>query len=323
MTFTRLLIVLFMTATFFTNITYPNDKEINKDDLSFYDLAHTKLSKGILGVSRRIDRFFSGERADDFVNKSQIRFTTITTKSEAPGLFTEGRMRLNLILPGTQDKLQLVIEGQGDDFVTQGSQQNTVTQTDDATSTVTNVQNTTTAAFRFLTEFAGIRASADSGVRINIPPNIFGRLRLWKQVDLQNNWIFRPRQEVFWMDNEGFQSTLNLDFDKQLDNNQYLFRFINRALWNDLDYKITYTNGPSLFYTIDDQRGLSYHANVVSEKDKNTKVVNYILRVSYRQLLYQNWLFGELSPQLEFPRSQQFRRSPSIALKFEVVMGSI
>lgn len=312
----RLLLVL---SIFFAGFTYaqvPNAP-------AFYDVAHEKISGTFLNMSKRIDRFFSGQRADDFVNNSQIRLTSITTKTLDPGVFTQGRMRINLVLPGMQDKLQLVIEGQGDDITQQGSQIGNVTQTDDATSNVTNTQNTTTAALRFIQDFAGVKLSADSGVRVNIPPQIFGRLRFWNEYDLPNKWRLRPRQEIFWMANEGFQTTINIDFDKHLANKKFLFRFINRSFWSDRDFITIHTNGPSLFHNIDDKRGLSYDINAITEQSSKILVVNYITRVTYRQLLYQNWLFGEISPQLEFPRENNFHRTPSISVKFEVVLGAI
>lgn len=293
------------------------------DKKHLYDTMHDKFSKGFLDISRRIDRFFSGQRADDFINSSQIRLISVTTKSENPGLFTEGRMRLNLILPGTQDKFQLIIEGQGDTQVQNSGQQSNITQDNDATSSVTNVQNTTTAAFRYMTSVLNINTSFDSGIRVNIPPSLFARARFWRQDQLNKDWIFRPRQEIFWMDSEGLQSTLNLDFDRPLENKDFLFRFVNKAFWNDQDYLIEYTNGPSLYQNLNDISGLSYHFNIITNQSEITEVVNYLTRVSYRRLLYKNWFFGEISPQLEFPKEFNFHRTPSIAFKLELVMGAI
>lgn len=283
------------------------------------DVAHQKFSNQFLSLSRRIDRFFSGQRADDLVNKSQLRLATITTLQEAKNPFTEGRMRLNLVLPGTQEKLQLVIEGQGDN---QNAPSN-VTPTDDATSTTENVQNATSAAFRFITDAANIKVSADTGVQFAVPPKPFARLRFWTQKDLNPQWIFRPRAEIFWITEEGYRSTTNLDFDRNFDDSKYLLRLINRVRWNDQDYLVEFTNGPSFFHTIDANKGISYHLHAVTLNSPDPNISNYIARISYRQLLYKNWFFGELSPQLEFPRLKNFHRTPSFAIKFEVVMGTI
>ena len=292
--------------------------EIN-DSKNFVDIAHQKFSNKFLGISRRIDRFFSGQRADDLINKSQLRLATITTFQESKLPFTEGRVRLNLVLPGTQEKLQLVIEGQGDN---QGAPNN-ITAVDDASSTTENVQNTTTAALRFITDAANIKISADTGLQFGIPPKPFARLRFWSQNNLNTNWIFRPREEIFWITEDGYRSTTNLDFDRKFDDSKYLLRLVNRIRWNDLDYLVEFTNGPSFYHTIDEKRGISYHLHAITLNSPNPNISNYLARISYRQLLYKNWFFSEVSPQLEFPRDNNFHRTPSFAFKFEVVMGNI
>jgi hypothetical protein len=290
---------------------------------NFADQTHQNLSLKVLDFSRYIDRFFAGERADDAINKSQLRVATISTKVEGDDPFHEGRVRFNLVFPGTQEKLQLVIEGQGDEDQNADARGNEATSTADASSTGENVQNATTAAFRFITEAAGIQTSADAGVRVNIPPQIFAKLRFWKTSKLDNGWIFRPREELLWVEKEGFVSSTNLDFDRKLDDPKYLLRFINKIRWTDLDYSITLTNGPSLFHNIDDRKGLSYNFFVISINEPEYNVANYVANISYRQDLYKGWFFWELTPQVEFPRARNFHRTPSFTVKFEVVLGSL
>lgn len=313
-----ILSIILHTSTASASDTQDSAKTTPKKNIA--DIAHAKISDNFIFLSRKIDRFFSGQRADDLVNNSQLRLGTITTLQESKFPFTEGRMRLNLVLPGTQEKLQLVIEGQGDN---QTATTNNITPSDDASSTSENVQNATTAAFRLITEAANIKVSADTGLQFAVPPKPFARLRFWSHKDINQDWIFRPREEIFWLTEEGYRSTTNMDFDRKFEDSRFLLRLVNRIRWNDLDYVVEFTNGPTFYHTLDDKRGLSYNFHTITLNTPNPNISNYIARVSYRQLLYQNWFFGELSPQLEFPRINNFHRTPSIAIKFEVVMGSI
>lgn len=287
------------------------------------DSAHNLLSTKFVSLSRRIDRFFSGQRADDLLNKSQLRTATLTTFRESDLPFTEGRLRLNLVLPGTQEKLQLVIERQDENQNTQNSQGNNITPTDDVTSNQENVTNTTSAALRFITDSADIKVSADTGLLFGIPPRPFGRLRFWRQHNFDSLWLFRPRQEIFWVSEEGFRTITNIDFDRKFQSSPFLLRLINRARWNDQDYIVEFTNGPSLFHTINKNIGISYHLHTVTLNTPNPNVSNYMARISYRQLLYKKWLYLELTPQLEFPRENEFHRIPSFTIKFEAIWGAI
>ena len=285
------------------------------------DEAQAYFSKKFISFSEAIDSFFGDERTDDTPNRSTLRVSTTTTKYEGEEPFNEGNLQMNLVLSRTQKKWQLIVQGQGQDANNQNANNNITADDDDAT-TSEKIRDATSAGLRFLSDTAGIKVSSDVGLRVGLPPLVFARLRLNKDIPLNDLWTLRPREEVLWLQNTGFRSTTNIDFDRPLSPN-LLLRLVNRINWNDQDYVIQYTDGPSLFQKIDAKRGLSYHAHVITLDTPILAVENYRLRMTYRQLLYKNWFFGSLSPQLEFPREENFHRTPSLSLKFEVLMGNL
>lgn len=63
------------------------------------DLVHEKLSRGVSGISYRIDKFFGSKRAEDSANGTQIRLSYVTSKTEAEPLSHGGLIKYKLKLP--------------------------------------------------------------------------------------------------------------------------------------------------------------------------------------------------------------------------------
>jgi hypothetical protein len=98
---------------------------------------------------------------------------------------------------------------------------------------------------------------------------------------------------------------------------------VNNFFWNDEDYIIRFENGPSFFQKLSKNAALSYHAHVISLNEPNLYVINYITQVSYRELIYKNWLYFQFTPFINFPRERNFHRTPGLIVSFDAVFGHI
>lgn len=302
------------------------EKSINKKaeqnkNQNFVDQVHAKLSGDILNVANKLDNFFGNDRSDDESNNTRIRIYTISTKFEAQNPSTEGNLKLQLVLPKTQKRLQLVVESDDDDE-DQNNDAAGVGANNQANPNNQNNSNATSAALRYIVDAAGIRTSFDSGLRFTDTPQLFYRIRFRKNVRLSDKWVFRPVEQIRWLQDEGHSSNTDLDFDRSIDKT-WSFRFQNNVFWNDQDYIIFLTNGPSWFQRINDKIGLSYNFRINSANIPAFSVNNYNFSVGYRQLLYKKWFFGSLTPALSFPRENNFHRTPSLTLRFDAILGSI
>lgn len=288
------------------------------------DHIHNKLSQDILGVATRLDNFFGTDRADDEANNTRIRIYTVSTKFEGETASTEGNIKLQLVLPKTQKRLQLIVESDEEDIDNNNSaatQSNNNTAAAGSESASQKAADATTAALRYIVDTAGIRTSFDAGLRFTSKPQVFYRLRFRRNVSL-GRWIFRPVEQIRWVQDEGHTSDTDLDFDRKI-NKKWLFRVVNNIFWNDQDYNIELTNGPSWFQTINEKMGLSYNLRVNSSNTPSFAVNNYSASVGFRQLLYKNWFFWTISPAVNFPRENNFHRTPSLTLRFDAILGSI
>ena len=124
------------------------------------------------------------------------------------------------------------------------------------------------------------------------------------------------------VNNNGFTSDLDLDFDHRL-TRKFMIRMVNNVFWNDQDYSIRFEHGPSLFQKLNKISALSYHAHVIAQSEPGYNISNYVLQVTYRRLLYDKWLFMDASPFINFPRENHFHRTPGFVLGLEAVFGHI
>tara|TARA_B100001971_G_C18268036_1_gene596481 strand:- start:51377 stop:52282 length:906 start_codon:yes stop_codon:yes gene_type:complete len=297
-------------------------KKKPKKKLNFADRVHQRLSSSVINMADSVDSFFGDQRMDDEANGSRIRIFTLTTIPEGELATTEGSFRVQLVLPKTQKRFQLVLTRQDDDQNQNDDDGNPATTPTPTNNDAQTNDQATEAGLRYLWNEANVNVSTDLGIRAEIPPRIFAQGRIRKNIEIDDNWVFRPVQKVRWLQFEGFSANTNLNFDRRI-NDAWLFRLVNNIQWNDQDYRIILRNGPTFLHKLSDKIGMSYNAFMVTESSPNSRVENYILSIGYRQLLYKKWFFWEVSPSMAFPRENNFHRSPAWSVKFEAIVGNI
>lgn len=280
------------------------------------DRAHRSFSKGILYFSNEVDAFFSNDKYSGMQNRSRLKLSFTTRFKEATGPYIIPDINYSLVLPRTEKRLRLVLENENEE------RQNETRETNYKRNQGGRAQTEATAAgLRYMIQKSGIRFYQDTGVIVNVPPQAFVRWGAQKDV-MMTNWLFKIKQQVRWVNTAGVTSTLNLDFDRGL-TRKWLLRMVNDTFWNDQDYVVTFENGPSLFQRIDKKRAMSYHAHVITVNKPDFVVDNYLLQVSYRQNLYQDWLFMNLTPFVNFPRIENFHRTPGFLITVDAIFGHI
>ncbi|MBU2643794.1 hypothetical protein KKI24_03740 [bacterium] len=303
-----------------------NNQENKENQENFVDNTHATISKKITRLATSLDSLLGTQRVDDKINKTKIRLSTVTTIYESKSSTTEANIKLNLTLPNTEKRFQLVIENYYD-------KNEDGSPIDSRTPTSTSIPRKESAgaqqptdwslatALRYITSFTGFRTTFDAGVRFTSVVQIFSRLRLQRDFPM-GKWVFRPAEQFDWIYDEGLSSSTDIDFDRRL-NEKWLFRLLNNMSWNDREDIYNFTNGPSFYQTVNERTGLSYNIRVQSSDTPRYEVNNYVVSVGLRQLLYQNWFFWTVVPAVSFPRELNFYRTPSLTIRFEAIFGRI
>ena len=287
--------------------------QIKNDDQSTHEILSYRLTQ----FATHIDGFFSDDSQLNFENKTRIRILHDTFFQEDKKKIELASVQLQLKLPRIQKKLQFILERDSDQ------------NEDDTNSNIIGItpvripeKNNTRAGFRYFLDLQDIKTTFGSGIIFrNIRPILFTRFRVRKNIHYKY-WLFKPEQEINWVDKQGIRSRTELDFDHKI-NDYLLIRLVNNISWNDTDHEIKSRNGPSLYQKINEKIGMSYNARMISSDTPSLSTNNYSISIGYRQLLYKRWLFWTISPSLDFPRHKNFRRSPNINIRFEAIIGYI
>jgi hypothetical protein len=290
----------------------------NKESL--VDKTHSVLSQSILLMTNRIDRFFGSTRADDEANGSTLRTNWQISKTEYSPNADGFNIRYNLRFPELQKKLRFNFnrkakkakkENVGDDKKNpQG-----VNSADNSNKS----QKVRSKQLVDYTKYWNLRL--EGGLSASLPLNPFINLRIWRPFS-GDFWEFNPTHEffTFWEQGFGTRHSFNVDFRLSP---KLLLRFENTFQWTDESDEITSNHGPSLFLTLSARRAISFNAKAQGQSRPTYNISNYLLSSTYRQLLYKNWFFFELSPALNFPSDRGFERIASIFFKLEAVFGTI
>lgn len=307
--------------------------ELEPRNEKFVDRFHISFSNSVLGTARRIDRFLGKDRAFEETNKSHVQIYHFTTFLEDRSPISGLNYKIKLVLPRTEERFRLVVENmtetenkEGTSVVTEPAQipsaATTKTKTDKTGESGEDTTRSTTAALRYLASKRGIKASFDLGLIFTSRIQLFYRIRLRKNYKL-GNWLFRPTEEYMWIIGEGRRSTTGLDFDKKL-TDKWHFRFANGINWYSNDSKFLYfNNGPSWYQTINERMMMSYNLRAHTSYSERFSKDNYSASVSFRQLLYKKWFYWTVTPALNFPKETDYRRTPSLTIRFDTIFGYI
>lgn len=285
-------------------------QEASEEEDTFIDHAHQKLSSSLFMFSNTIDSFFGGQRADDLPNGSRLRFYWLANKEEGTALRGESAVRANIVLVETQKKLKVSFKNKYEkESESKGNVKNSV----EGQQSGPVVQNYDPQ------DLLRWRLKFDSGIRLEIPPEPFARLRLLKSWHI-GSYELRPSQEFFWYLTDGFGESTKLDLDRPI-NEDFLFRYENDATWTDKNDYFTFYSGPVLYQKISERRGLSYNAKVLGVSKPSWFVNDYRFEVSYRQLLFRQWFFAEITPYIRFPKENDWKKILGFNFRLEVVIG--
>ncbi|PIP93269.1 MAG: hypothetical protein COW00_09860 [Bdellovibrio sp. CG12_big_fil_rev_8_21_14_0_65_39_13] len=284
-------------------------QEVEKS--SFIDDAHKSLSSSLFYFSNSIDSFFGGVRADDLPNGSRLRLYWLANKEEGKALKGESAVRANIVLVETQKKFKVSFKNKYEKESEQGKGLDQTSNTSSQTQVVPSDYDPN--------DLLRWRLKFDSGIRLEIPPEPFARLRLLK------SWHFgayelRPSQEFFWFLTDGFGESTKLDLDRPINEN-FLARYENDATWTDKNDYFTFYSGPALFQKLSDKRGISYNVKLSGISKPTWFVNDYRFEVTYRQLIFRKWIFIELTPFVHFPKTYDWKKVLGFNFRLELVIG--
>ena len=281
------------------------------------DATRDYVSQRFVSLISDIDRFFGDERNFQESNRSmlQLNLSELMQKGGNRQARLSGKAKLHL--PSTEQRLHLLLESDPEKN-TAGADIQNQTKPIGQIATPENYG----VAVRYEQEEEQVwHYSSDVGIKVQAPLQPFVRARMSMATPL-DSWRMKIAQSLFWFSQSGAGETTQLDFEHVL-GEPALFRATSTATWMHTLQRFDLRQDFSVYHKLDKRGALHYQASAIGVSRPQAQVNDYMLSVLYRQQLHRRWLFFEINPQLHFPHDSNFRLTPLLLLRLEMLFDTI
>jgi len=265
------------------------------------------------------DRTLSGSKQAMPNNESYLRVGFATESEYGDPAQFEPEARFKLDIPTVEQKLRLVVESESDELIPL-SERRRNRQLTEAERSDTDA----TGAFRFLSEVGdAINLSNDLGVRLRIPPDAFWRVTAEKQWQTNSPWHLAVSQRLYYFHQDGWGSRSWFGAGREFgDGWQTLLA--SEIEWLHAERKFELSQVLSSHKRLNNRSTITPRLGVIGESQPGWRTTSVFADLTWRYRLHDNWVFAEMIPAVEFPRSAGFKDRGSLILRIELYFsGSI
>ena len=292
----------------------PAPQTQQSDVLDAIDAPRNYLSGQITSFANDIDRFFGGDRHYQESNQSVVQLDLSRVTGYGGDRKFNLAARVNLRLHATEGRLHLLLETDPEKNITPEPTQG---------STLLNNEITRPGSYalaaRYVKELEEAwHFSIDWGLKFPLPVSPFVRARGSYSVPLGDVWRMKTAESVYWFNTIGVGETTQLDLERFL-SGPVLFRATSTATWLNDKQNFDLRQDLSVYHTVSERTALLYQASAIGVSNPQYELTEYVLSMLYRYRLHRDWMFFEFSPQLHFPKTENFRSSPTLSMRLEML----
>jgi hypothetical protein len=284
------------------------------DEANSLDAPRDYVSGKFVDFVTYIDRFFGHDRNYQEANDSVMQFDVTRVMGYGGERKFVWSARANVRLPIAEQKLHLLLETDPDRNATVDPK---LTQSPPLKQPST--PQSYAAALRIeRVEAERWHLSADGGIKfagLNSSP--FARTRASLAIPLER-WRLRASETVFWFNSTGAGETSQIELERPV-SEPVLLRATTVAAWLKTTEYFDLRQDLTVFHKLDDRNAFLYQASAIGVSEPNAVVTDYVILMLYRYRLHRDWMFFEVSPQLHFPKALNFRQSPMLSVRLEMM----
>ena len=279
------------------------------------DAKRDNMSRGFVNWAKDMDRFFGDARNYQEANDSLLQMDI----SRVIGYQGDGNsvlsFRANVNLPNTEKKLRLLLETDPDENLAGNTTKNQTPQI-----TKSTAPKSYAAALRYeKSEAERWHFSTDGGIQMaGLASTPFVRARLSLAMPMEE-WRLKVAESVFWFSTIGAGESTLIDFERTL-SKPLLFRASSNATWLNNTQNFDLSQSFSVFHAVDERTALLYQMSVIGVSRPQTQVSDYVILMTYRYRLHREWVFFEMSPQIHYPRVENFHISTLLSMRLELLL---
>ncbi|MGV8933185.1 MAG: hypothetical protein ACOH1I_01075 [Gallionellaceae bacterium] len=280
------------------------------------DTPRNFLSEKIVTYSKDIDEFFGDKRYFQEKNDSVILVGINQAFEQSGNNPFAVEVQAKLDFPSTQKRYSLVLESNPDQKTAGEAKTNTAT-----TPKTTAPTNQYAASLRFEKhEESRWHFSSELGAQFQFPLEPFTRMRGSYSIPIED-WRLKVAETLFWFSTSGLGATTQLDFERLL-SPPVLFRSTSISTCFEAPQNCDLSQSLSVYHTLSDKAAIVYQASVIGVSQPEFAENDYILLLRYRYRLHKEWIFFEITPQIHFPRTDNFKLNGLLLLRLEMLFGA-
>lgn len=284
------------------------------------DVTNQYIATKWILINRNVDNFFTNKKSSTSENHSSIFVYSSFYKKEGQKIEMEHDFQLKFDLPNTTKKLKIVIEKQQDDIGnaisdTSAPDNKTLSKEGGGTRRKNDTHYEAGANF-LLSQSKYFISFLHFGIRLDVPLNPSIKLDLQK--DFTTEYVnIGLLQKIIMYRQEGLQNVSQLSFNKKW-NETFQTDFVHSLVWSDETDILVLRNSIILYQDLGNERGLSYSVGANARFKPTFYYDSYDTSVSYRQRLYNDWLYGTFTVGAGFPKANNFDDEKFVQIRVDL-----
>lgn len=274
------------------------------------DTSHLYVSRSVDQLAIWLDRFLGGREVDYDAHRSLLRLRYGNVFEEDRSRKDDLALRVKLRLPNTEDRLNLII--------------NSDVESQDGVETARDGRSDEDSVGEVALQLEAIdRKSFDLKYRVGFKsgPRLRTGVRARYRRNLSETWLMQLRPEIFWLDQFGFGSRVDLELNRNLSANN-LLGFKVRLDFNEDEAGVPWETQLALTQLQSNKSVLSSYVIAYGQTRPGYLTEAYGPGLLYRRTLGKPWIFVELEPQYLWKREKRETERDGKAifiLRFEMV----
>lgn len=277
--------------------------------MDWVDRQQSQLSEKVAASALAIDRFFATDEYLEDTSESYVQLVSDLRYDTRADFSGDIKLRGKLDLPGTRRRFTLLISGVTDEWLG-GSDPLADTSGEGALTLERNPR----------ADRSGWQIRPGVGVRGGWPPDAFVQVRATRHVDLGDGWSTRTQGLARYLVDDQWDLRGDFNLLKVVDE-RWTARARTDLGWRETDRYARAGQSLDLFGRISERVGLRHTVSVSGDDQADWRVVSYGYRFSWRRLIHRDWLYMEISPEVYFPREDDFEAAAGVQLRLEAFAG--
>lgn len=294
-----------------------NAEEQQSPTLAWLINTRNYWGKIVGDTGSQLDGFFAGDDAIRKTNNSFLKLGFEFQQIKGGTSYLKPKVKFRLDLPTLKEKLRVVLESDPQEEQTIGDIQRAQGSSKD----VKDLNDSTVGALDLaLQNKRHFSTSTGVGIKFGQPIDPFWRYRVNASYAINKDWEISSYDSIYYFHSDGWGTQLQVNLQRI--GPWFVFRQTSYGKYDYHSRRWELANTLSFLREIDSKRAINYQVGIIGETQPDVQATGYFVHAIYRRKMHKEWLFYELIPEFYYPKEDNWKFSPSITFKIEMVLSS-